>query len=318
MATLFVDEWDSTRANYSRGDRVSSQGVGYECLVDNPAAGVAPFDNTNWKLTHIIQVTNIYGIIEAMRLETNKVSNPETANSMLYFAQMGAASYERTVRVPEMLVTRYRTVDANSSVDIPDGMLEPQLLYVNTDEQRPYAISIKRADPTEFRRAELRVGQSSFFVDSSNQLDPSITYLYQVKDGRYEFAPTLPEGMEVGVYGYVVEPRLGSRISLLNDRGFPINSAGQTVAEWVAAGNSADSFVQASRDILTNWFSLSAPDLVIYGGLLKAASWLNESQDKVAQWGALFEQAKAEIDTLVMSHDGGTEEYITLSHNYPA
>ena len=311
---IFQTGWTST-SEHPRGTTVTFSGVAYQALNDIPINTAAiPFDNPNWKPLHIIAVSDIYGIIEAIRLELNATKNNTTNNSINHLISLAHNSFKRTIRVPEMLDTRFTMVDADGNIKVPSGCLEPLRLNVMSDTKANYAISIKRADPSEFRRQELGIDDTAAFAQA-NMYDgnPFVEYVYLPNRDEYKIRPVLAEGTEIEVYGYFEEPTLGTRIDWIDNHGRELNSDRQTVTEWEAAGNSPENFVQATIDITTNWFSQAAPDLIIYGALLHAEAWIKD-ESKIQVWAALFEKAKQEIEMLVDSHDAGAEEYITQSN----
>ena len=310
---------------YTKGARVVYQGVGYRALVDIEATDTTvPFDNpAKWAITHIVSSNNVYGIIPAVQLELAATKNDVTNESLIHLMSLAQDGYERTVRVPQMLDTRYATVkkdtNDNSYIDIPQGCLQPELLHLDDDAVSNSTLSIKRADPTEFRRIQLSQDNDSFGrVDERNNLNFYSPYVYIPEGNRYKITPNIEADKTIAVYGYYSEPKLGRSVGTIDDHGRALDSDGNTLQQWTDAGNSASTFVQEVTDTTSNWFSRSAPDLVIYSTLLQAQAWIKDDA-QIEKWAALYQKALQDIETLVDSHEAGTEEFITLSNgDYPS
>lgn len=319
---IFQTSWSNT-ASYTQGAVVSFSGVAYEALqnIAAPSPGntnAIPFDNTAWRVLHIIDASDVYGIVEAVRLELNVIKNDKVNNSLIHLMTQAHKSFERDIRAPEMLDTRFAVVDANSRIRVPSGLLEPLRLNVNINNIENSAISIKRADPTEFRRQELGVDNATFFEQQGTlDTNPFIEYVYIPEGDYYRLAPEINQGAVIQVYGYYAENRLGTSVPVTNNRGEAINSLGETVEQWVANGNTQATFVQDVQDITSNWFSRVAPDLVIYSTLARCGSFVKDPKD-IEVYQAYAEKAKQEVMTLIDMHDAGTEEFITLEHSYPS
>ena len=63
--------------------------------------------------------------------------------------------------------------------------------------------------------------------------------LWWIADNQYIYvAPEYDSGTELEVEYYQEVPYLGATLNRVNDEYQPINSAGQTVTQWIAASNS--------------------------------------------------------------------------------
>ena len=319
---IFQNEWHSANA-YTMGSLAMYSGVVYEALVDIAADTTdTPFDNTNWKVRHVVDAKDVYGITEAIRLELSAAKNDQTNDSIVYLMGHTQRSVERNLRTPSMLDSKFRRtqkVGDEVMVSVPDGLLEPLRLNVVSTTIAPSALSIKRCDPTEYRRFFLGGRDEVRYRSDEAFSSPYITYGYLPKgDDGYLIAPaTLDDDTKIEFYGYYREPILGRSIARVNDDGDALNAANQTITQWQAAGNSGSTFVQAIDNTTENYFSRSAPDLLIYGTLSRAFAYIKDEQ-RAQYWTQMFQATLDEIVNEVNDHDAGTEEYISLMHGYPS
>ena len=80
---------------------------------------------------------------------------------------------------------------------------------------------------------------------------------------------------------------------VVNAAGDPVNAMSMTLAQWIADGNPANTFVQNMVVIDRNWYTSNRPNLLIYGALAKASAYLKDDE-RAAIWKAEFEQALQE------------------------
>ena len=119
--------------------------------------------------------------------------------------------------------------------------------------------------------------------------------------------------MELNYYASI--PKLGSEVLLVNQMGMPINSAGETVEEWVAAGNSALDFVQAMETVTRNWFVSSAPQMMLYGALINADLYLKDDS-RTEIWHAKFERAELETQDKINRFESGRAHTVQMGNFY--
>ena len=111
-------------------------------------------------------------------------------------------------------------------------------------------------------------------------------------------------GTEIELYYYAQIPQLGTTVRLVNQNGDPINAEGQTIDQWIAAGNTRDSFEQATDMVEVNWFITAKPDLLLYGAITKAEAYLRDDP-RMEIWNRKFERAELETMDLITRFEEG-------------
>ena len=284
MAKIRPADWSSTSA-YAVGAEVYYSGLLYECVTAISAGNNAiPVDNTSWKLLGFWDVQDFYSLQEGI-LEYANSDDTIFVNSLPRFIQRAHDDIASVIRSPGMLVTREFTVDGESSFRLSSDVLEIDHIRRDGDasgaatlEQKGY-IEIKPAqDETEWQT--LRQYYNRDFGNPGSILDAYKFPRYIIRNSRvYITGPNLPENTTVIVTYYQNPPKLGQTYNRIDqETGAALNSAGQTLAQWTAAGNSAGSFVQGTiGPVTSNYFVQAFPNLVLLGALSSAEVYLNDN-----------------------------------------
>lgn len=314
---LFPTQWSNT-AGYSSGDRVKFSGVVYQArtTIDAPTGNNTnrmPFDNdTQWEFSHVERAEDLYGIIETIRFIINVDENPEITNSIPYGIQMAENSFMRELRVTNMKRIASRPMLSESRLTGMQNLIEIINIRIRGDNlDQPY-LEIREGDYREFITAK-NTAETDFAIRYDNEAIPGRRYVY-FKDREYIYiAPEIPEGTMMEIFYYEQEPSLGTTSNLVNDAGMPINSAGQTIDQWVAAGNAIDTFVQATRFETANWFTVAAPELYIYGCLLSLEAWLKDDP-RIPLWADLFGNSRQEVQAMIDRFEVSGPQAITMDY----
>ena len=328
MAT-FEPTWSDTATYTNDGttaQRITFNGVVYS--VASPASGTTtrtttagqiPFDNDDWVVSHIVRLIDYYSIIEGLKLELKQVADSETNLSMPYFIQKAELSFQRTIRVPQMVRRAVLTSESNGDLRIPSDMLEPINLRRNTEasiNQRNISIRFTGDDYQEWVSRQFD-DITDTTIDSDGERIVAAP-VFRIEGNDIKIAPTPEAGIEYELVYYGSFPQLGTVANLVNDEGLPVNSAGQTSAQWVAAGgtNTAANFVQATEAITTNYYTQTDPDLVFYGALYQAYLWLKETDSAQVALND-FNRVKEEIEMQVEDFLSSAPQDIFLTNgNY--
>lgn len=321
---MAVNYPDWSAGAFARGDLVRFNGVLYEALnartatdTDNPSV-----DTANWKVAAVLRIQDYNSLIEAIRLEIN-TTDSMINNSIPMFIQLAEESLQTRVRAPVQRARVILTVDAESRVEVPTDLLQVINMRYNVDDNINSTNSIQARGGTEilagnyeeFRDLQRHYNLSSGFGLNSDRTSNYEAPVYWFDDRYFHIAPDVAMGTEIELYYYAMIPQLGTTVNLVNQNGDPINSAGQTTAQWVAAGNSANDFVQATDTVENNWFLTAKPDMLLYGAVMSAESYLRDDP-RMDIWRRKFEQAELEIHHLVDRFEQGRTHTQQLYNAY--
>lgn len=271
-------------------------GVVYEATSAIPVTNTTnpvQDNNVNWKINSVIRLEDAYSIWSSVYLSLN-TDNPKITNSIWLYLQIAEQHIAKVVRSPLQITTRDFVLDDESSFIFPDNLLEIDNIRlkgsigaINTGS------SLQQRGFIEFRNANkanyevLRQFHLNGIV-RDNTLSQFDYPVYWHEEDRCYLAPNYDAGTVVEMTFYGSEAQLGTTQPEVNDDFEPINSASQTLAEWIAAGNSAGNFVQNQAFIDKNLWTDQAPHLVKLGALVAAE---NDLKDPIRS-----ESWKAEYD----------------------
>lgn len=282
MAKIRPSDWVSTQA-YSVGAEVYYTGLLYECTTAvsaNANGNAIPVDNTSWKLIGFWDVQDFYSMQEGILQYANNLDDPIFVNSIPRFIQRSHDDMASIIRSPAMRVTREFVVDSDSSFPISSDVLEFTLL-------RRDGNSAGSGTVEDNGYIQIKAAQDEAEFEVLRQLYPKNQYKtagydfprYYVKDGSVRIAPALPSGTKVIVTYYQNPPKLGQTYGRVDqETGLALNSAGQTLAQWVAAGgtNTNANFVQQQITPTTNYFVAAFPNLFLLGAVKAAEVYLRD------------------------------------------
>ena len=318
MAFIIPAQWSST-VTYTTGQQVLLNGVLYEATM-NISAGVNPTVDNAWEVIAVHSIQDYSSLIEAARLNLN-VDDDEINRSVPLFIQLAEESFKTRIRAPQQRKRVILTVDSQGRVEVPGDLLEVLNMRENStgasggfrDVRSRGVIEILNGNYEEYQRL-LRFDQSDNFVgvQDYNAFDAPTFWF----DSRYFWiAPIYDAGTEIELVYIATIPQLGTIVSLTDESNNAINSAGMTSAQWVAAGNTAETFVQATQTVTQNWFTAAAPQMLLYGALCKAEGYLKDPE-RIAQWKALFEAAQTETQDMVNRFEESQPHQIYLENTY--
>ena len=307
---------------FNSGDRVRFNGVVYEATsaraatdTDNPQ-----LDTANWKVVAVIRIQDYNSLIEAVRLELN-VDDDRINSSIPFFIQMSEQSFQTRIRAPIRRARMLLTIDDQSRVDVPEDLLQVINLRINQDDTAGDSImsrggtEILAGNYEEYKDLQ-RYYQSNIGFGTGRAIPTNYEAPVYWFDDRYFYvAPNLEMGTVLELYYYATIPQLGTTVNLVNQNGDPINSTGETVTQWVNAGNSANTFVQATDMVEVNWFVTAAPQMLLYGALTNAQAYLKDDE-RIALWQARFDAAEAETQLLIDRFDEGRHHTQQLFNAY--
>lgn len=326
MPRVIANAWVSGASYTANISRVMYRGIVFVANTTHNGITTNPLeDETNWRVESVFRIQDYYSLIESVRLAIN-TDDDSINNSIPMFIQLAEQSFSTRLRVPAMLQRETVTVTANNTAPIPDNLLQVENVRLRNNDigggdgdfnSLLYngRYEINSANYYEFQLIQQRYDSDIDFFDavSSTQFRSMVYW----NDGtNLHFAPSLEAGTQIEIVFYGQLTPLGYPILLTNAAGEPINSAEQTQAEWVAAGNSADSFVQADGIQETNWFLQAAPRMVMYGAIMQAEQYLKDDQ----RWPAFqqqFAQAENEIMELVEKFDQDRSSSQYFRSHYP-
>ena len=295
---LSYNEWVDT-TDYLEDAKVLYDGVIYRAstAITGSAGKATPDQDPEWILVAVNKIQSRHSLYQAVRLEIN-TTDETIVDSIPMFVQLAEESFTTRIRTPIQRSTTMLTVDSESRITIPFDLLEVINLRESTASSSAYndlrargTIEILAGNIEEYRemKAYFEGGNSRF---SYTEFEAPI-YWY---DGEYFYiAPNYEEGTEIELIYYSSIPQLGTTVFEINGDGAAVNDAGQTVAEWVAAGggNTEDNFVQASAVVNVNWFIQAAPQMLLYGSLVNAHMYLRDDE-KLDVWQKRFIEAERE------------------------
>ena len=322
---IFSDSWSAT-SSYSTGDQVNYSGVVYTALagITGAASNTNPCeDTTNWEVSHVERVESLNSLVEMFKLELN--TNDERINNTAFeFIHRGSNYVNQRLRPPSNQVSTIVTTttipnegyEERLYIRVPSDLLEVVNLRINSDTPSGYGlvalgtreILAAQSDADFETLQQYFSGNTSLF--GYTNLGPFDAPLYRFRTiggiSYFELAPAdIGTGTEIEIVYWKAEPQLGTQHPRVNSLGEPLNSAGQTSAQWIAAdaANTADNFVQQQVRIESNWYTNNAPYCLLYAALEHGAIWLKdneraqyfrqkylEEQENVESWIFAFEE----------------------------
>ena len=321
MAIIFPD-WVAAN-DYAVGAIVKKDGVSYKAqnaITGSDSNQEPRLDTTNWEVYSVLRILDYYSLIEAVRLELNRNDDEYLVQSIPLFIQLAEESFQTRIRAPIQRSRMVLPVDAESRITVPSGLLQVLNLRINSDELQGNSIlsegqsEILAGNFEEFIRLK-----RSYSTDFNSNAYPS-NYdapVYWFDSTYFNIAPTLEEGTELELWYYEQIPQLGREVLLTDAAGNPINDQGMTETQWIeeGGGNTADNFVQATELVISNWFISAVPQLLLYGALVNAESYLKEDQ-RIPLWQARFQAAEAETMELIQRFEEGRSHTQQLYNAY--
>ena len=321
MARIYA-EWSAT-ADYAVGAIARREGILYKATsaITGNSNNVEPrLNEDEWDVYAVVRIEDYYSLIESIRLELNRNDDEYLTQSIPLFIQLAEESFQTRIRAPIQRSRMILTVDSESRITVPSGLLQVLNLRINGDQ-------LQGSSLLSAGQSEILAGNFEEYIDLKRSYSNDFTFnsypsnydapVYWFDSTYFNIAPTLEEGTEIELWYYEQIPQLGRKVLLTNAAGDPINAAGQTVAEWVAAGggNTEGNFVQATEIVLTNWFISAVPQLLLYGALVNAESYLKEDQ-RIPLWQARFQAAEAEAVELIQRFEEGRSHTQQLYNAY--
>ena len=297
-------QWEGQTSSYDMNQEVRDDGVLYKARR-NVAADVnneRPCnDETNWRVVGVLSIQSENSLVEAIKLELNATGNERINNSIPLFMQLAHESFKTRIRAPISRAVTVVPTDADGSILVPDDL--QQVINLRLSD-------VSNNSGTIFGRAgsQILAAQNyQEFIDlrryyseglglGSIGFNPSnyTTMVYWFDNESFQLAPSPEMGTMVELRYYAGIPRLGTYQNLVDDNGDPINEQGQTITEWVAAGNPPSTFVQATERVTRNWYVAVAPQLLLYGSILAGETYLKDD-DRLPMWRQKYQAAEAEV-----------------------
>ena len=315
---IFAQMW-AAPTTYSVGDQVNYSGVVYE--AQNPITGNANNpnpcnDTTNWRVSYIERVESLTSIVEFVKLELNQ-DDPQINNSIIEYINRGAKFVNQKLRLPSNLVSTIVTTTAIPNagyegrlyINIPGDLLQVQNLRINSDTPSGYGLiaqgtlEILTAQTDADFETLVQYYTSNTSLFGYQNLAQFNAPLYRVQNiggiPYFELAPPdIGTGTDIEIRYWKAEPELGSVHPRVNTQGVPLNAQGQTMAEWVAAGNTADTFVQQQVRIEDNWFTNNQPYLIAYAALYHASAWLKDVE-RAQLWKLRYDEEEVRVEEYI-------------------
>ena len=296
MAFIIPQAWAGQTTSYTSGQQVSLNGVTYEAINDIAASQnnePPSTDGVNWKAVAVTEIVDYNALVEGVRLQLNTTAD-EIYNSIPLFIALTEESFKTRLRLPQQLrrttVTTTIGPDGESRCRIPGGVLEFKLIRRKDNAFDGYRVSPYDNDDVEI----LAANREEYFrvLRANNTFNEDYyafdTAVYYWDRGYLNFAPAYPAGTEIEIEYYRTIPKLGTQATVTDLDGNPLNQQGQTEAQWVAAGNTADSFIPEVRTTVTNDFLSIAPQMLLYGACLRAKPFLHDDDPMIKLWTELY------------------------------
>ena len=289
MAFIIPTAW--TAGTYSEGTQRILDGVLYEVAVTSTTAN--PKTSEDWTVIAVHEIQDYNSLIEAIRLNINTSNDPEINRSVPLFIQLAEESFKTRIRVPQQRKRAVLTVDNMSRVTIPGDLLEVINLRQNssaptggtTDIRSRGVIEILNGNYEEYQRL-LRFDTSDHYV-GVNDYNAFDAPLYWFDSQYFWIAPEYAQGVEMELWYYSIIPALGSTVMVNNT---------PTVIE-------------------RNWYTSAAPQMLLYGALMKAEEYLKDV-DSAGQYQAAFEAAQAETQDMINRFENSQPHTLFIENTY--
>ena len=318
MAVIIPSAWVSTQA-YAVGTQVAYNGVGYQCVTAvsaNSGGNAIPPGNSAWEVYAVFRITDYYSLQEAIEFALN-TNDAEVNNSIPLFIQNTERKVGKLLRSPAQLISRIFTVDADSKFAIPTDMLQVHHLRRNLDTGAGFdilsrgAISIQRGERTSFEELKQYYAGTTYSYDLGAYDFP----LFRSDDQYIWIAPEYEAGETFEMMYYQEVPELGSTVGLVNADYVAVNDSDETLAQWVARGGSASTFVQATQLVTSNLWTATIPHLLKAGACREAEQYLN-NPERAEHWNNQFIELMTATETEFRKYDAGGSQHITQSTAY--
>ena len=319
MARIYP-EWSAT-SDYAVDAIARREGILYKATsaITGNSTNVEPrLNEDEWDVYAVVRIEDYYSLIEAIRLELNRTDDEYLTQSIPLFIQLAEESFQTRIRAPIQRSRMILTVDAESRVAVPSGLLQVLNLRINGDQ-------LQGSSLLSAGQSEILAGNFEEYIDLKRSYSNDFTFnsypsnydapVYWFDSTYFNIAPTLEEGTELELWYYEQIPQLGREVLLTDANGNPINSAGQTLTQWTDSGESASSFVQATEVVISNWFVSAVPQLLLYGALVNAESFLKEDA-RIPLWQSRFQAAEAETMELIQRFEEGRAHTQQLYNAY--
>ena len=334
---IVSQEWDGTNTSYVEGDKVLFKGVVCECINDiaanasnqtpiytfNTRTGYTTGDATNWIVRGVVDDSlSFFALTEAAKLAI-ATDDDEILNSVPMAMKDVERSFYTRQRVPVMIQEYVMTVDAEGRVTPPSDLYEVIHQNIESDVNTDVVnnlisagrIQIIQANAFESQFLKETTGDDLNFLGNGVQsFARTLTYF---RYGRqWEYQPGLAEGTKIRLVYYAKIPQLNTIHPVVNASGLPINAEGQTLAQWLEAGESEDTFVQTTLYIDTNWFSSVKPDIYKFGAIMHLEQYLHD-KDQWPVWQQKAVQSEAELSDWIDRFDDSGSNTSIFYTTYP-
>ena len=290
MAFIIPTTWAA--GTYPTGTQRIYNGVLYE-VVSTAATSFRPDQSNDWNVIAVHQIQDYNSLVEAVRLNLN-VDDDEINRSVPLFIQLAEESFKTRIRVPQQRKRVVLTTDADSKVEVPGDLLEVINLRHNTDSfsggllnlQARGVIEILNGTYEDYQRL-VRFGQGTDFIGTNdiNSYDAPVFWF----DNRYfRIAPAYETGTEIELWYIALIRPLGSSYT-------DSNGMSQTVTQ--------------------NWYTSAAPQMLLYGALCKAESYLKDPE-RIAMWKESFEAAQAETQDMINRFENSQPHTLFIENTY--
>ena len=306
---------------YTVGTIVNENGVDYEALNAIAATNTLnpSEDDTNWKAVAVTKIQDYNSLVESIRLQLNVRSQPEINNSIPMFIQLVEESFKTRIRAPQQRRVRTFTVDSSSRIQPPADLMEIINIRVSADESTNQGtfsndiIEILNANYEEYQRV-LRANNANG-TSYNSDVDAFDTAVYWFDNRYFHFAPEYDEGTIIEMVYYAAIPQLGDTVMVTDSAGNPLDSEGRTRQEWEDAGSPGGTFTQDEQTVTSNWFTAVAPQLLMYGALLKAAPFLN-NDPRVPMWEEAYVFAEKEVHDFIATFEDSQPHVLYIQNAY--
>lgn len=293
----------SETGTYADDAKVLFEGLIYQNISGgtiNPPS-TDPDQSADWQIVAVNEIINYNSLIEAIRIELN-TDDDQINDSIPFFIQMAEESFTTRIRVPiQRRIVTMRT-DSQGRIRIPYDLLNVINLRYSTQTaggtylQERGRVELLAGNYEEY--IELSRYYTTSFFGIQSRVDKYEGPIYWYDGDYFWIAPQPEENTEVELIYYASIPRLGSVQNRVNNQGEALNAEGQTLAQWIASGNSANSFVQEQITVERNWFTAAAPQMLLYGALVNADLYL-KNDNRIDIWRQKFALAEAETQAKV-------------------
>ena len=328
--------WSGTSA-YAADARVVDNYVVYQSnkAITAPTSGNNPNPRVSedWDVRAVQRVTDYYNLIEAVALQLNVDENPEINDSIPLFIQQAENSFQTTIRGPfmirhvELTVEEGTTANPLSRVAIPADLLQFKNVYISSDDVAVTGLNTQLYSSL-VERGRLEINSLSNFEYRDIIINDGIAGTgygsmgYYSDNGYLNFAPRLSDSTTIHIEYYAQLANLGTQVSVLNSAGDELNAAGQTEAQWIASSTDANprtaaNFVVDTELLTQNWYSVNAPQLLLYASILKGLGYLKTDPAKMQEWQQKYRVAYEEVVQMIREYESERPSSLYLESGYP-